>query len=106
MTWLFASDLHLSDRPKDRYRFGLFKWLAEQQQKHQITATFILGDITDRKDNHSAVLVNKTVNSLLTLKPPVYILKGNHDFWMLARKKSRTDFYKRKSILVREVDKV
>ena len=80
MTWLFTSDLHLSDRPKDRYRFGLFPWLAEQQQKHQATATFILGDITDRKDNHSAVLVNKTVNSLLMLKPPVYILKGNHDF--------------------------
>jgi hypothetical protein len=80
MTWIITSDTHLTDRPKDRYRFGLFDWLAKQQQKYDTTATFILGDITDRKDNHSALLVNKTVKSLLKLRPPIYILKGNHDF--------------------------
>jgi DNA repair exonuclease SbcCD nuclease subunit len=80
MKWLLTSDTHLSDRPKDRYRFGLFDWLATQQERHAVTATFILGDITDKKDNHSALLVNKTVNSLLKLRPPIYLLKGNHDF--------------------------
>ena len=80
MNWLLTADLHLTDRPKDKYRFGLFKWLAEQQQQHRVSATFILGDVTDKKDNHSAVLVNRTVKSLLQLRPPIYILKGNHDF--------------------------
>jgi hypothetical protein len=79
MTWLLTADLHLTDRPKDSYRFGLFRWLRRQQQDHTTTATFILGDITDRKDNHSSALVNKIVEELLSLKPPIYILRGNHD---------------------------
>lgn len=80
MTWLLTADLHLSDRPRDDYRFGLFPWLARQQQKHATTATFILGDLTDKKDNHSAALVNRITSELLQLKPPIYILKGNHDY--------------------------
>jgi hypothetical protein len=79
MTWLVSADLHLSDRPKDSYRFGIFDWLAKQQQKHNVSATFILGDLTDRKDNHSSALVNRVIDELLKLKPPVYILRGNHD---------------------------
>jgi hypothetical protein len=79
MTWLLTADTHLSDRPKDGYRWGLFKWLAKQQALYDTTATFLLGDITDRKDNHSASLVNRLVEELLRLKPPVYILRGNHD---------------------------
>ena len=80
MTWLISADLHLTDRPRDSYRFGLFKWLAIQQQKYNVTATFILGDITDRKDSHPSALVNRTVDELLGLKPPIFILKGNHDY--------------------------
>ncbi len=79
MTWLISSDLHLSDRPKDQYRFALFDWLAKQQQKHNVSATFLLGDLTDRKDNHSSALVNRVIDELLKLRPPVYILRGNHD---------------------------
>jgi DNA repair exonuclease SbcCD nuclease subunit len=80
MTVLLTSDLHLSDRPQDEYRFGLFKWLAKMQKAHNTTATFILGDITEKKDKHSSVLVNRLVDELIGLRPPVYILKGNHDF--------------------------
>ncbi|RPI87194.1 MAG: hypothetical protein EHM40_23155, partial [Chloroflexi bacterium] len=80
MTWLVTSDLHLTDRPRDAHRFGLFKWLAKKQRKHGVKATFILGDITDKKDNHSSALVNRVVNELTQLEPPVYVLKGNHDF--------------------------
>ena len=79
MTWLLTSDLHLTDRPRDAYRFELFAWLAKQQEKHSVTATFILGDLTDKKDKHSASLVNRLVDELIGLKPPVYILRGNHD---------------------------
>ncbi len=77
--WLITSDLHLSDRPKDSYRFGLFDWLVKQQHKYKVDATFILGDLTDRKDNHSSALVNRVIDELLKLRPPVYILRGNHD---------------------------
>lgn len=79
MTWLITTDLHLSDRPKDSYRWGLFKWLAEQQQIHKVTATFILGDLTQDKDKHSSALVNRTIDELGKLQPPIYIVRGNHD---------------------------
>lgn len=79
MKWLVTSDLHLTDRAKDAYRFDLFPWLATQQRTHNTTATFILGDLTDAKDKHSSTLVNKIVDGLYALKPPVYILRGNHD---------------------------
>lgn len=79
MTWLITSDLHLTDRPRDSYRFGLFPWLARQQKKYDVSATFLCGDITDAKDKHSASLVNQLVDGLTELRPPVYILRGNHD---------------------------
>jgi DNA repair exonuclease SbcCD nuclease subunit len=80
MVWLLTSDLHLTDRPRDEYRWGLFPWLAKQQDKCGVTATFIAGDITQDKDKHSATLVNRMVDELIGLKPPIYILTGNHDY--------------------------
>lgn len=79
MKWLITTDIHLSSRPKDEYRFGLFDWLLKQQKKYEVDATFILGDITQEKDNHSSALVNRTIAELMKLTPPVYILRGNHD---------------------------
>lgn len=80
MKWLISSDLHLTDQARDAYRFDIFPWLAQQQQRFNVDATFILGDITDQKDNHSSALVNCLIDELTGLRPPVYILKGNHDF--------------------------
>lgn len=79
MNLLITSDPHFSDNPRDGYRFGIFRWLAEQQQKYKPEATFLLGDCTERKDYHSSELVNKVVDGLRLLKPPVYICRGNHD---------------------------
>jgi hypothetical protein len=79
MNWLLTADIHLSDRARDSYRFRLFDWLAEQQRKHKVDATFILGDMTDNKDRHSSALVNRTIEELLKLQQPVFILRGNHD---------------------------
>ena len=79
-TALITSDLHLTDRARDKYRFGLFKFLAKQQEKYNVDATFLLGDITDSKDRHSSILVNRIVDELTGLKPPVYVLLGNHDY--------------------------
>ena len=79
MNWLISTDLHCSDRPRDGYRFGLFGWLAQQQRKYKVDATFLLGDLTESKDRHSSTLVNRLVEELLKLTPPVFILRGNHD---------------------------
>lgn len=78
--WMLIGDLHLTDRAQDAYRFGIFDWIRRQQEKHPTVATFLAGDITNQKDRHSATLVNKIVGGLLKLKPPVYIVMGNHDY--------------------------
>jgi hypothetical protein len=63
--------------------------MAKQQKKHHVTATFLLGDITDQKDRHSSALVNRIIDELMWLQPPVYILMGNHDYV-----NSKTPFFK------------
>lgn len=80
MKFLLTSDLHLTDLPRDKYRFGVFPWLRQQQEKYDVDATLILGDLTDAKDKHSAALVNSVVDGLKLLKSPVYIPMGNHDY--------------------------
>jgi len=53
--------------------------MARQQAKYNVTATYLCGDLTENKDKHSATLVNRLVDELIGLKPPIYILRGNHD---------------------------
>lgn len=79
MKFLITSDIHLNDAPKSSYRFGLFPWLAKQQEIHRPDALIIAGDLTDEKDYHSSSLVNQTVDGFRKLKPPVYTVRGNHD---------------------------
>ena len=78
--FLLVGDLHLTDRPSDSYRFKIFNWIAKQQKKYDVTGTYLLGDLTDQKDRHSATLVNKIVSGLVSLQPPVFIVRGNHDY--------------------------
>src|SRR6266700_4274826 len=80
IVWILVGDLHLTDRAQDNYRFKIFDWIRQQQDKHPVAATFLAGDLTDQKDRHSATLVNKIVGGLLKLKRPVYIVMGNHDY--------------------------
>jgi hypothetical protein len=80
MRILLIGDLHLTDRPRDSYRFGIFDWVKKQQQIYKPDITIFSGDCTDRKDNHSATLVNKIVFSMIKLAPPIYVIKGNHDY--------------------------
>lgn len=79
MSYLLVGDLHLTDRTRDAYRFGIFDWIKKQQIKYKPRATFILGDICDQKDRHSAALVNRIVDLLDGLHE-TYILMGNHDY--------------------------
>lgn len=79
--FLFTSDLHLTDRPKDSYRWDIFPWLTRQVELRSIKAIFLLGDIADAKNHHSNEFINRLVDSLraLTLLCEVYLLAGNHD---------------------------
>lgn len=77
---LLISDLHLTSNPRDAYRWKLFDWLYGNLQS--VSELFILGDLTDAKDYHSAKLVNRVVNELVRIKKKVktiYVLRGNHD---------------------------
>jgi len=78
--YLIIGDPHFTDRPRDEYRFGLFPWIRKQQLKYKPSATIILGDLCDKKDRHSAKLVNRIVEGIDSLERPIYVLMGNHDY--------------------------
>ena len=84
---LLLSDLHLTDNPRDEYRWELFDWAIDVCREHDIQTIFVLGDITDAKDNHSAKLVNSVVFAFSTLAiqtgAKIVILMGNHDYMVV-----------------------
>jgi UDP-2,3-diacylglucosamine pyrophosphatase LpxH len=77
---LLCSDLHLTNRPLDEYRFGLFSWINNNAKAWGIESVTILGDLTDSKDRHDSIFVNKVVDHLQSIRLPVFILMGNHDY--------------------------
>jgi len=81
MAALITTDLHLTEDPSEEYRWGLFKWLRQQIRERHISDLFILGDLTDVKDRHGAVFVNRVVREIVRLRDLAYvhILRGNHD---------------------------
>jgi len=82
--YLVTSDVHFTDAQQDQYRWGLFKWLDEQAERNDVSAIFILGDLTNAKDRHPGALVNKVVSGINFLARKagrsVVVLKGNHDY--------------------------
>jgi len=82
MASLLLADLHLDDKPRNEYRWGLFPWLIEQVAEHNITTIYIIGDITDVKDRHNAKFTNRLVSALLELGQhcQVVMTMGNHDY--------------------------
>lgn len=80
---LLTADLHLTDRSVDAYRWDVFRVLQKVVAERKVRRIFILGDLTDAKDRHSAVLVNRVVDSIKQLvasRCEVHILTGNHDY--------------------------
>jgi len=81
---LLISDLHLTNNPRDAYRWKLFTWLRETIPKHGVKYLWIMGDVCEEKDRHPAQLVNRVVDELLlTYKQTglmaIYVVRGNHD---------------------------
>jgi hypothetical protein len=79
---LITGDLHLTTNPVDGYRWDIFPWLERQITNREISHLLILGDLTERKDEHPARLVHRLVRRLRILAKlcPIDILKGNHDY--------------------------
>lgn len=80
---LLVSDLHLTDKVVDEYRWDLFPQLRRILKEEGIRTFACLGDTTDSKDYHSSTLVNRLVrevDSLRSLVEDVCILMGNHDY--------------------------
>lgn len=83
---LATADLHLNSLARDKYRHDFQKHLRELVKKHKVTVTTIVGDLTDDKDYHPAVLVNQIVDHIWELSKlcVVIIDLGNHDYASLV----------------------
>lgn len=79
---LITADLHWTANPRDAYRHAFVKRLVSLAKQKQVEAIFILGDLTEAKDEHNATLTNQIVEHLKALASvaPVYIDRGNHDY--------------------------
>jgi DNA repair exonuclease SbcCD nuclease subunit len=82
MTTLVTGDLHLSENPRDQYRFKFMDWLVQTVRDRPISTLIIVGDLTEEKDRHSAWLVNEICRYIhkLSKYAHVWVLKGNHDY--------------------------
>lgn len=80
---LITTDLHLTANPRDDYRWGLWAWLRKECEKNNVQTLLILGDVTDAKDRHPAVLINrivKEIDACRAVVPRIIINMGNHDY--------------------------
>lgn len=79
---LFVADTHLTNKPSDEYRWALFHWLKKWVVQYGVKEVWILGDLTDAKEGHDAVFVNRLVSEIEELAEyaDVFILRGNHDY--------------------------
>lgn len=105
--YLLTADLHFDDDPANSYRWDVFGRLhrALDRMKHASTELLILGDLCDRKDRHSAALVQKVRSHIrqLAQHPALLVLRvipGNHDlseagvaFWEFLGDLPRVKFY-------------
>lgn len=85
---LLLADWHLTDNPRDEYRWALFPWLTRTCLEEKVKTLIVLGDLTDSKDNHSARLTNRVVEGFRDISNKglvrdVKVLAGNHD-WLLG----------------------
>ena len=82
-SFLLWTDPHFTDNPIDEYRWDIFASLAELCFKYEVDEIVCLGDVVDRKDRHTGLLVNRLVQNFTTLKSvtntEIKIISGNHE---------------------------
>lgn len=78
-----VADPHFTNDPRDEHRWDLFPQLKKIHSSRSVTGCVIVGDLTEKKDNHSAQLVNRIVDNLTSLSQDLpsglILLRGNHD---------------------------
>jgi len=81
---LITADLHLTDRKADEYRWKVFDDLLRIIKKRKVKYLLILGDLTEKKDVHSSILIDRILRQFQRLASSgvkhVYFLMGNHDY--------------------------
>lgn len=82
---LVTTDLHLTDNDLDKYRWDVFNVLKDLINQYKVNCLTILGDLTEKKNYHSAELVNDIIFNLYYLTDiqnleRINILCGNHDY--------------------------
>ena len=81
---LMTADWHLTSNVKDEYRWKIFKALKDVLWNYEISDLIIAGDLTDKKDRHTAVLLQRMLQEMSELLKgvdcAVHILMGNHDY--------------------------
>ena len=83
MSILVVADLHLSDKLRDSYRFQAMKIITGIVKDKSVNEIYLLGDLTEEKDHHSAELVNQVVECVYQfsqLVEGIVIIRGNHDY--------------------------
>lgn len=82
MKEIIVGDIHLSENPRDDYRHKFQKWLRKFARQTKPDRIVLMGDLTEAKDRHPAILVNKVVDHVFELAKiaPVVCLQGNHDY--------------------------
>ena len=85
MNKLVLTDIHLTDNILDSYRWKIFDTLVALCNKYNIKELILLGDITEKKNNHEARLVNAMIDHIgylikSTKLNNLIILCGNHDY--------------------------
>lgn len=82
MSSLITSDIHMTENPRDVYRWGLWGWLRDKVEELKIDNVIVLGDLTDAKDRHTGSLLNKMADGVrgVAERTAVWILKANHDY--------------------------
>lgn len=80
--FLFFTDPHFTDREQDAYRWKLFPFLKEVEEKFgHIDLLACLGDLTEHKDCHSSALLHRILKELREAPGEMKIVvKGNHDY--------------------------
>lgn len=82
MRVLLTADIHLSDKPRDEYRWGFMRRFIKMVADRKPDKVIIVGDITEEKDQHRSRLVNQVVNHIAELAKitEVIVVEGNHDY--------------------------
>ncbi len=98
MRALITGDIHLNDNIHDDYRIRFLRTFRDLCSTQKVDTAIILGDLTDKKDNHGAWLVNQVVDhfyKLADICKNVIVIKGNHDYldpeWPFYRFLQRID---------------